>query len=402
MHLSEIIAVRSVPGAGVFFALTRRCPLSCAHCSTNSMLSSEQHSETPFRRLAATFTAEHHPEILYLTGGEPLLRPRLVADLVERAHEVGTKVVLITGMYFARADGRVPKPLWKCLTMVDHVTASQDVHHEAQVPRRNAFTVLRRLRDAGRDVSFQLAGSGPQDPYLAEITAQIDRDFDGQVPSLVLKFAAIGRGEQLYEQPAGLSEDTASPSPCEVASWPVVAFDGSISACCNQEVIDGATPAHLSLGHARDLRWAEIVERTGQDPTLRALRVYGPRNALAQIGRKPGCPGVCDTCIAFEDQPGLAAEFDGLTRRPAFVPTESLVRLMLRDEGPLAFARRSGIRRYAHLVERGLTPTGAAGVEHAGTEPARAGTAGAEPVAAGRIGAARIGAEHGGVAHAND
>lgn len=354
MHLSEIIAVRSVPGAGVFFALTRRCPLSCAHCSTNSMLSSEQHSEAPFRRLANTFTAEHHPEILYLTGGEPLLRPRLVADLVERAHEVGTKVVLITGLYFARADGRIPKPLWKCLTMVDHVTASQDVHHEVQVPRRNAFTVMRRLLDAGQDVSFQLAGSGPQDPYLTAITAQIDRDFDCRIPSLVLKFVPLGRGAQLFEPRAPLPQEAAAPTPCEVASWPVVAFDGSISACCNQDVVDGATPAHLALGHAGELSWAQVVERTRGDSTLRAVRVYGPRNALAQIGRKPACPGVCDTCIAFREQPGLADEFDGLVARPGFAATESVVQLMLRNEGSRAFAHRTGVRPYADLVERGL------------------------------------------------
>ena len=43
MHLMEVLELRPVPGAALFLAVTRRCPLSCAHCSTNSMLSSEEH-----------------------------------------------------------------------------------------------------------------------------------------------------------------------------------------------------------------------------------------------------------------------------------------------------------------------------------------------------------------------
>src|SRR5215211_2738624 len=102
MHLVDILALRQVPAAGLYLSLTRRCPLSCAHCSTNSSLVSEEHAASPFLRLVESFTPDCRPEILVLTGGEPLVRPRLVRALTERAHAVGTRVVLASGMFFAR------------------------------------------------------------------------------------------------------------------------------------------------------------------------------------------------------------------------------------------------------------------------------------------------------------
>ena len=42
MHLVDLLSLRAVPAGGVSIALTRRCPLSCAHCATNSLLTSEE------------------------------------------------------------------------------------------------------------------------------------------------------------------------------------------------------------------------------------------------------------------------------------------------------------------------------------------------------------------------
>src|SRR5262245_21972460 len=108
MHLVEILSMRQVPAAGLYLSLTRRCPLSCAHCSTNSTLSSEEHAAETFVRLVESFTPACRPEVLVLTGGEPLIRPRLVRDLTERAHAVGTRVVLASGMFFARQPTTPP------------------------------------------------------------------------------------------------------------------------------------------------------------------------------------------------------------------------------------------------------------------------------------------------------
>src|SRR5947209_1142650 len=129
MHLVEILARRQVPGAGLYLSLTRRCPLSCAHCSTNSSLSSEEYEASNFLKLVDSFTVDCHPEILVLTGGEPLVRPGLVRGITERAHAVGTRVVLASGMFFAR-QATIPASLNETIRGVDHLTASLDIYHE--------------------------------------------------------------------------------------------------------------------------------------------------------------------------------------------------------------------------------------------------------------------------------
>ena len=61
MRLSDLLALRSVPAAGVYLSLTRRCPLHCAHCSTRSTMRSEQHGGERFLALVDSFSAEDRP-----------------------------------------------------------------------------------------------------------------------------------------------------------------------------------------------------------------------------------------------------------------------------------------------------------------------------------------------------
>ena len=101
MHLSELFAIRADPAAGVYLSLTRRCPLHCAHCSTRSTPHAEQHPAEPFLRLVATFRPDLRPEVVSLTGGEPLLRPRLVGELAARQRRRALRTMLLSGMFFA-------------------------------------------------------------------------------------------------------------------------------------------------------------------------------------------------------------------------------------------------------------------------------------------------------------
>lgn len=365
MHIADLISRRPVPAAGVFLTLTRRCPLSCAHCSTNSMLDSEEHSERIFREFAATFSAEEHPEIVFLTGGEPLLRPDLVHQIVRSAHAAGARVALITGLYFARSDGRIPRRLSDALLAVDHVVASQDVFHEVQVPRAAAFATMRTLVEAGQDVSFQVVGEGPDDPYLADVTGQIRRDFDDAVPALVAQLGAVGRGRDLpwaERRPVRVRHfderlaEPPAPAPCTVAAWPVVTFDGSIVACCQQEVVDGPAPRHLRLGRAPDDGWPKVAGLVRQRAALRALRTVGPEVLVHEAGGRPSRDGYCGTCASMASDRRVDSVVDELVGRPSFGLMESTIGQMQVAAGPQTFARRYGIADYAHMLMLGLRP----------------------------------------------
>lgn len=67
MHAMDIISLRSTPAAGLFQSLTRRCPLTCAHCSTNSLMTSEEYAERIFLRFVEYQLGKFHGIVIRRT-----------------------------------------------------------------------------------------------------------------------------------------------------------------------------------------------------------------------------------------------------------------------------------------------------------------------------------------------
>jgi len=347
VHAAEVLALRTRPVAGVFFSLTRRCPLHCAHCSTRSGPEAEQHAVEPFLRLARSFTPECRPDVVSLTGGEPLLRPRLVRDLTRLCHESGAAVELLTGGFFLRG-GKVPPRIAEAVAGLDHLAVSIDRFHEPEVPRTAVLDYLGMLLDAGMDVSVQLTGEGEDDPYLAEAIGDIRTALHDQVPMFVGLLGPGGRAaDWLPPRPPPDSPPLAYG--CDAVSWPVVGFDGRVVACCNQSAVDGPTPPHLLLGHAASDSWAVLRERALRRASLRAIRTYGPRWLAEQRGH--GCSaGVCDSCHALGTVHDLEARSAALMASPAGRLMEHVASgVPASAHASVASAAAVGIPAYAEL-----------------------------------------------------
>jgi pyruvate-formate lyase-activating enzyme len=336
MDLTDFLAVRSVPFAGVFLGVTRRCPLHCAHCSTNSMMSSGEPDDAWLRLLVSSFTPDDRPEVLFLSGGEPLLRAGLVADLAERARAVGTKVAMITGAYFA--EGPTPPALQRAMDAVDLLSVSIDEYHEQEVSRAAVFDLVERRLEAGRLANLQTVGSSSDDPYLVELVADVEARFGHRLPVLVGQLGPAGRGAALFDGGASGEDGVAvanprrvrtqapvvvpAPAPCSFASWPVVTFDGTIAACCNQWVVDGPVPEHLRLGHASTTTWPQLRAAGERRAALRAIRVYGPEAIAAGAGQATG--GYCSTCVTCGPTEPFSEQADRVTSSAAFELLEAL------------------------------------------------------------------------------
>ena len=120
MHLSEYLVIRAVPAAGVSLALTRRCPLNCAHCATNSTSTSEEAARRALSLASSTASrADERPEVLAISGGEAFLRPRLVQELAEKAALSGCTTAALSGMFWAKAK-RIPPPIKRAIDTLDH------------------------------------------------------------------------------------------------------------------------------------------------------------------------------------------------------------------------------------------------------------------------------------------
>ncbi|MEI5097523.1 radical SAM protein [Streptomyces sp. PmtG] len=374
MHLLDLLGARSTPGAALLLTLTRRCPLACAHCSTASTPVSEQLDARPLVDFVATFRADNRPDHLLLTGGEPLLRPRLVRRLARLARATGCRTQLQTGMFFARHD-RVPAEIERALAAVDHVAASIDAFHEAWVPRDRVLAALRPLVDAGRDVSVQVTGAGADDPYLAEATDAVRRAFDDRVPVLVTSLRPAGRAAAWLPRTrpgaapgsAPVRGSGAAADPCAMAAWPVVAFDGTVVACCNQDIVDGGAgraggagggglPAHLRLGHIAHDDWETVRRRARERATLRAVRAFGPRYVAEAIAEGPpggACDGYCATCVSALGAPSAAARVDALMARPGTQVMAERIGDLVQRRGADGFLDRHTVAAYRHLAHLG-------------------------------------------------
>ena len=347
MHLAEYLALRPVPAAGVVLALTGRCPLHCAHCSTDSTLTGTDVPGAVLVRFAETFAGRAAaPSVVLLTGGEPLLRPRLVRQLADRCRAVGASSFLLTGLFYARGARdvvRVPAPIAAAMDAVDHVSASLDAFHEREVPRREVFAELHRLLAAGKDVSLHVLGSAPDDAYPDVTAAAVRAEFGTQVPILVGRLAPVGRGRSLGQ--ALTNRAGSGTLPCAMAAWPVVGMDGTVTACCNQHVLDRRpVPPHLLLGHAARDSWSDVRARTLNSPALQAIRTLGP-DALTVGGTGSGCAG----CRAHSSAPGRHATISRELAASVAALGAPVARLQS-DAGAAGFARRYGSPRHADLV----------------------------------------------------
>ncbi|WP_443057200.1 radical SAM protein [Streptomyces sp. NBC_00669] len=359
MELAELMTLRPLPGAGLLLTVTGRCPLHCAHCSTSATMASGEPDAGQLRSFVGTFTPEQHPSVLMMTGGEPLLRPELVASLATSARTAGTRTALLTGAFFAgRADrpgqaAAVPERIWRAVTSVDHFSVSLDAFHERETGRAPVFALVRRVLDAGIATSFHLVGAGTDDPYLADVTADIRRTFGDRVPMLVNSLRRVGRAA------SWATADTALPDPeralpCSMAAWPVVAADGTVVACCNQDVVDRRpAPAHLTLGHIGTDGWPAIRTRVLGSPVLRMIRTVGPANLQHRYGAAGAAGarrGYCEGCRAFGDDPAVLAAATAAGGGPAGALLDRYAARGQAEAGAVALVRRHGCAPYADLV----------------------------------------------------
>jgi hypothetical protein len=356
MELAELMTLRPIPAAGLLLTVTGRCPLHCAHCSTASTMGSSEPDAGHLRRFVASFDRAHHPEVLMLTGGEPLLRPDLTAALAASARAAGTRSALLTGAFFAAGADPVrtaiPPRIMRAITAVDHFSVSIDAFHEREVTRASAFAVIRQALDAGVASSFHIVGSGPDDPYLADVTADIRRTFDDRVPMLVNSLRAVGRAAS-WTAAATAAPDPALPVPCAMAAWPVVAGDGTVLACCNQDAVDRRpAPAHLTVGHLADDDWAAVSGRVRSSAVLRMIRTIGPSHLMdrfAAPGQGPR-PGYCAGCRALGEHPEVLAAAERTAADAAGALLDGLVARRQAEAGAVALVRRHGCGPYADLV----------------------------------------------------
>lgn len=392
MRLDELMGLRRTVGAGLLVTLTERCPLHCAHCSSASTRAGRLLDGAALLRFLRTFEPDCRPDVLLLTGGEPLTRPRLVERAAEAARAAGTKTAVLSGAFFAagRSGGHGARtgpgvagasglpgspeagggataawglPAWvaRVARAVDHFSLSLDAFHEREVARDDVFRTLEALLRTGVATSLHLLAGGPRDPYPDEVAEQVRTRFGADVPMLVATVRPVGRGAALHPRPAAPpAPDPFAAAPCAMAAWPVVAVDGTVTACCNQDVVDGrARPAHLDLGDIRGSSWPEVRARTAALPLLRLIRTVGPLR-IAAAGSDAGLdagrtgeavPDYCGTCRGLSADPRAREWAERFGEGAVGEVLEAAAARAAGRGGASALVAAHGSARHAHLLD---------------------------------------------------
>jgi hypothetical protein len=343
MELAEIMRWRPVPAAGLLLVLTERCPLGCAHCSTMSTMDGRDLVADEVRRFVGSFGPADRPEIVLMTGGEPLLRPGLVTELAVSARRAGARAAILTGGFFARG-GRRPALVMAALGALDHVSVSVDRYHAGKLATADALSLVGDVIDLGIAASLHVTVTGDDDPYPAELAGQVRRRLGADLPMLVTAVRPLGRAAGWVRggEPGAAS---AGVSPCAMAAWPVVTADGTVVACCNQDTVDRRpVPPHLLLGHISREDWRAVRSRTLGAPALRAIRAVGPTHLA---GASAGTRGFCATCRRLSDQPSALATAERIGGGPAGALLDRYAARRQVDAGPVALARRYGSGAHA-------------------------------------------------------
>ncbi|MBR8642544.1 radical SAM protein [Streptomyces tuirus] len=279
---SDIARIRADRGSSALLFLTDRCPVECAHCSVGSLRSGPGIADWPrFTSLVAGLAAHRRIRVVAISGGDPFAERRGLSHAVRELSAAGKQLVLHTSGFFGAAG-------WAqaVLRRSETVVLSTDRHHRARLPDEVWLAAARLIRACGAWLVVQ----------------SIDEDAD-QAAELLRR--AFGRGwaawAEIVRQPGlphGRGADwyrpvhASSGERCALVGTPVVRYDGTVTACCNETVITGGGPDRLRRKAATAGELHSALDSLDDDPVLWAIGAAGPA-ALRPGG---GPDGICAQC----------------------------------------------------------------------------------------------------------
>ncbi len=297
--------------------VTMKCPLTCAHCSVHSgPTRGEKLDRDVIVRALREIGAHGKIRKLSISGGEPFAAREVLQAILQVAAEHHIDALVTTSAYWAVGRQRACHFLAE-FPGLTHLLVSADEYHEPFVPLayvKNALLAALRC-----NIVPELAirvWDVQADPFLERLTAALGVDLLEQVGIDLERIQPVGRGADLPLPPmAQRPMVSALPAgACDVAHQPIVDTDGTVLACCNQDLARKNPP--LRLGNLASDSFVTITQAAEQNPLLHALRLWGPRR-LADMVREHGMGGklkgtypqgdICALCDDLLSQPDLVA-----------------------------------------------------------------------------------------------
>ncbi|MEV1169931.1 radical SAM protein [Nonomuraea sp. NPDC049784] len=240
---AEIDEARHSRGKTALLFLTDRCPVGCAHCSVDSRPDSPRIRDFRlFEQVVEGLCASSYG-LIGISGGEPFIERRGLSYATERLRDAGKDVSIVTsGVWATSADP--PEWIKKVIRRCGCLILSTDVFHAAALPDQRFIQAARAI--AGQDV-WIVTQVVDDEKAGALATGLLERalgkEWADHAEILRVPLLPYGRAADLF-QPIATTPGRRFGA-CHLVRSPVIRYDGSTSACCNEAVILGRGPSAL-------------------------------------------------------------------------------------------------------------------------------------------------------------
>lgn len=293
------------PPRGVALMITRRCNMTCAHCSVES--GPKIREEPTEAELVATMHAAADAGLgsVQITGGEPMIREKLVFELLRIAKKRGLSTTMSSNGFW----GRKQPTAWRKVAALKRaglarITISYDRYHAEFQGPEPALNIARAAEWFDLPLNLNITRVA-NDPELAGLVAPFEKRH--QLKMRFYDVQVVGRARELP-----LAEIRGEVSGfCNACCIPALTDDGRMTACNGPAYfLDDDSP--LIIGSTRDTPLRELLERHTDDPILETIRRAGPERLLreleeAGVARELGIrrhhSGICDLCIDINSNP---------------------------------------------------------------------------------------------------
>ena len=297
------------PAQAVSLMLTRRCNMTCAHCSVES--GPKIRDEPTGDELIATLHSIADAGIgsVQITGGEPMIREKIVFDLLRVARKRGMTATISSNGFWGRRQATA----WRTVAAlkragVARVTISYDRYHAQFQGPQPALNIARAAEWFNLPLNINITRVA-SDPEIANIVAPFEKRH--QLKMRFYDVQEIGRARELPI--AELRGETSGY--CTACCVPALTDNGRMTAC-NGPSYFLKDDSPLVIGSFRDTPMRDLLERHTVDPILETIRRAGPERLLRELdeagvtrelGIRRQHSGLCDLCLDINTKPAAVS-----------------------------------------------------------------------------------------------
>lgn len=308
------------PVVTVAVMVTRRCNMACAHCSVESSSKLRaQPSQQDLERYVNEIADSGTKAILF-TGGEPMLREKLVIRLMSIAKKRGLVSAMTTNGFWGRSIPAARRTLASlCKSGLGFFTLSYDRYHaEFQGPEPGQ-NILRAAEELGVPMNLNVTRIA-DDTELNDLIQPFEVSSHARVRFYDVQ--AVGRARDIPSSTLRAESFGA----CDGAKVPAITDDGRMIACNGPSYFQ-RLESPLVLGSLNEKSVSELLEKHRTDPILQTIRIFGPSRLREELDRIPGVEfnwkesytGLCDLCLHINSNPETASVLRERLSQPRLV-----------------------------------------------------------------------------------